>query len=101
MKALEHLMTDTVLVAPCTGTNEYGEREFGPDVAVPCRYEIGPKVVRGLGAREVVSSARVFLIEHVVNVTDRLTLADGSQPTILAVSGVKSLGGVMIREVFL
>lgn len=85
--ALADLMPSTVQVAAPTTRDAYGKPQaFGADVAVQCRVEQGPQMIRGVDGREVVSTARVYTAGPVdVPLASRITLPDGTQPEILRV----------------
>lgn len=90
----EDLMPSTVQVAKRSSQSLYGVPTFGTDVAVLCRVEHSPRMVRTVDNREVVSSVRVYTAGPIdVDLTDRLTLPDGSQPQIIRVDNANDETG--------
>ncbi len=82
--ALTHLLTDTVQVAPRTGTTSYGEASYGPPQSYPARVVRRTRMVRTPDGEERLSAVTVYLADDYGITPDaQLTLPDGTQPPLL------------------
>ena len=90
----------SVSVESAIGVNSYGEVLYGASVVYPALVTYGFKVVRDKDGREVVSSARVYFDGTVpVSANSRLTMPDGTRPTVIAVNSVPDETGAVHHKV--
>jgi len=76
----------TVTIEPYYGQNQYAEPIYGLPIEYPAFVQRKTKLVRSAAGKEVVSTAQVYLNGTVnIDIQDRITLPDGSQPAILSV----------------
>lgn len=81
--ALRAMLTDTVLVAPCTGRDAYGAPSFGTPVARKARLQKRLSTQFGPAGRQIVEDTRLFIEgSFVMQATDQITLADATTPPI-------------------
>ncbi len=81
--ALVALLTQTVTQVPYTGQDAYGKPQYGPPVTRACRIQAQVNTVLVGGGQERRSQTVVYLNGDVpVNMRDRFTLEDGTQPTL-------------------
>lgn len=80
-------MTETVNLAPRTGSDGFGQPTYGSNVAHAARIERSPELVRDVNGSEVVSSARVYTVPAAVASNSfgfaRITMPDSTTPPIL------------------
>lgn len=82
-------MPETVTRKPESSKDFYAQGSFGAAVEVQCRVEASPMMVRAVDGREVVSHVRVYTAGPVgFELTDEITLPDGSKPPILRIDKV-------------
>lgn len=79
------LLTETVIHEAYTGVQDsYGTPTYAPPVTLPARVEPSPQRIATQAGEERLSRARVFLDGNVqIDLRDRITLPDGTQPAIL------------------
>jgi hypothetical protein len=80
------LMTDTVQIEPAAGRDLYGAAVFGPVASFRARIIYRSRVSRSTVAEVNVPKGVVWLAgTPALTLDDRVTLPDGTQPTILSV----------------
>lgn len=99
--ALDELFTDTVSFARATGIDVFGKRSYGPATTYRARV-IGEfvRIVDFFG-RDTLSTHTVWIMPNPdgslpsdVRPEDRLTMSDGSEANILAVSMIPDEDGL-------
>lgn len=81
------LMPHTVTIQPLTGRDEYSRPTYGPGIQYRARVVGKQKLVRAADGSERVSATTIYVVGvSGISPEDRITLPDGSQPPILAVS---------------
>ncbi len=87
-------MPTTVILAPNTGLDKYGERTFGGGVEVQSRVQEHEERVTIASGEEVLARGRVYLAK-LTGVTPGylITLPDGTTPEILTVRKVNDEDG--------
>ncbi len=100
---LLELLQQTVAIEPWSGNNAYGEARYGPGASYPARVQEKVKMIRNAKGQEVVSTAQVYLDGVVpVTVKDRITLPNGTQPLIQAItSSPDETGSNYVKVVYL
>jgi len=81
------LMNDTIVLEPRLGVDKYNDFTFGPPVSVKAYVARNFRRFLTMEGREVTSNVQVILADPtvVVKSDDRLTLADGDQPSIIQI----------------
>ena len=84
------MLTSTITVEPWSSQDVYGQITYGTAVSMVARISKAPKLVRADDGREVVagSTAWVDPASVVIWARDRVTLPDGTTPTVLSVERV-------------
>lgn len=83
------LMPHQVTIQRFTGRDLFGQPQYGPPEVYRARVVGKQRLVRSRDGTEKVSATQVYVFgAPAVSVEDRITLPDGSQPPILAVSRV-------------
>jgi hypothetical protein len=94
------LLNQHVTIAPATGLDSEGMTTYGTAVTYDALVVGKQKLMRDMQGREVVSSAQVYVDgTAVVTASSKITLPDGTTPTILAVSSYPDLDGVTDHQV--
>jgi len=79
----------TVTIEPFAGVNVYGEPQYGAAVQYSAFVQHRTRLVRDRTGQGIISTAQVYLDGSVnVGIQDRITLPDGSQPTILSIEAL-------------
>src|ERR1044072_392029 len=94
--ALQALLTDHLLHEPYVGQDEYGAPQYGAGTLRPARVEYTMR--RGMTAQgqEAVSRARVFFDGDAnIQLRDRVTLPDATQPAMLMLNKVSGVDGMV------
>ncbi len=93
--SLRSMLTSTITVEPWASQNVYGQVTYGTAVSMSARIAKRPKLVRADDGREVVagSTAWVDSTSVVIGARDRVTLLDGTTPTVLSVERVPDESG--------
>lgn len=93
-------LQQTVIIEPWTGQNVYAEATYGPGANYSARVQQKVKMIRNAQGQEVVSTAQVYLDGSVsVTTEDRITLSDGTQPLIQAVTSPPDETGAVHHKV--
>lgn len=94
---LAALLTETVTLEAYTGTQDsYGTPQYAAPVQLPARVEYAPTRIVTAQGEERLSRARVFLDGTVtVDLRDRLTLPDTTQPALLVVAPMRDEVGAV------
>lgn len=78
------IMADEVSVEPFLSLDAYGKPTYGALLSYPARVDFKNHMVTTAGAEQRVSSAIAIIARNTkVGTRDRVTLSDGSQPSIL------------------
>jgi hypothetical protein len=87
--ALRALLVQTLLIAPHTGRNAYGQPTYGADVPTPSRIERSFQTLATTTGAQVVSVTTAYVDGNaVVDESSRVTFPDGQ---ITPLQGVKSV----------
>lgn len=90
------LMPHTIQVEPKTDRTDSGKRIFGAPASYRCLVTGSNKLVRATNGEQVVASTQINVAgPATIGAEDRITLPDGSQPTILAVKKNSDETGVV------
>jgi len=90
----------TVKIESFTSINIYGEPQYGTAVQCSAFIEYKTKLVRDATGQEVVSTVQIYLDGSIdVNIQDRITLPDGSQPVILSIEALPDETGSIHHKV--
>jgi len=90
--ALRALLVQTLLIAPQTGRNSYGQPTFGADVPTPARIERSFQTMATTTGPQVVETTKAFVdADAVVDESSRVTFPDGQ---IVPLQGVKAPLGI-------
>lgn len=88
--ALQALMKQTILIAPYSGQNNYGEETYGTDVSYVCKIEYTNRLIRTVENKERVSTATIFVATTTtLSPRDRLTLPSGHTPANPPILGIE------------
>jgi hypothetical protein len=84
---LQAMLVDTVSITPYVGHDAYGKPVYGTAVLHPARVEYELAMVRTPQGQERTSTSVVVLNgDFVLTERDKLTLADGTSPTVQQVA---------------
>ena len=88
--SLRSMLTSTITVEPYSSQDVYGVVTFGTAVSMPARIAEKPELIRATDGREVVagSTAWVDPASVIIGARDRVTLPDGTTPTVLSVERI-------------
>ncbi len=88
--SLRSMLTSTITVEPWSSQDVYGQATYGTAVSMAARISKAPKLVRADDGREVVagSTAWVDPVSTIIGARDRVTLPDGTTPTVLSVERI-------------
>jgi hypothetical protein len=99
--ALRDLLSATVQIAPHAGLDEYGRRSYGADVAYKARVVRKHRRVLTTEGQEVISAGHAYLDGGAgLDSRVRLTLPDGSRPTVIAVEQFPDESGAIDAVVY-
>lgn len=94
------LLNQMITIAPATGLDSEGMRTYGAAVSSAALVIGKQKMVRDAQGHDAVSSVQVYVDGTVlVTAESRITLPDGTQPVILAVSSYPDENGVIDHKV--
>lgn len=94
--ALAAWLTDTVTLERYQSQNAYGASVYAAPQSVPARIEYTTVHMANRQGQDIVSTTLVFLDADVtVDHRDRLTLSDGTHPSIQRIMPVKDHQGVL------
>jgi hypothetical protein len=94
-------MPHSVTLAARSSVDGYGKPTYGAGTAYQCHIERKTRVVRGIDGQERVSGCAVYLSETAgITPLYRITLPDGTQPTILAVDRFADRNGDYFEVVY-
>lgn len=97
---LRLLMPDTITVELIETTDAYSRPVYGDPATYQCRIEQKNQLVRDQDGRERVSSVQLYLATQTrIPLNSRITLADGSTPSIMAVEAVQDEDGSYFTKV--
>ncbi len=106
-----HMMPDSIVYEPRTGTDGYGDPTYGTAQTIKARVVGEQKLIRGFSGAEVLAAQTVYLGSVViVQPTDRITLstaivastqATAIQPPILGAKRIPDQSGVHSCVVYL
>jgi hypothetical protein len=76
-------LVSTITTAPLSSFDSTGAPSYGAQVTLPCRIELGQKLVRSKDGAEVVSSHRVYVVAQ-IGIEDAIWLPGDStsDPTV-------------------
>jgi hypothetical protein len=81
--ALRDMLTQTITQAPYMGQDAYGKPSYGPPQSRPARVQLRIETLTNQQGQERVSNTTVICDGDVlVTVKDKITLPDGTSPTI-------------------
>lgn len=81
--AQRELLTETLLVAPQIGPDDYGVHTYGTAVAYPCRIHRRMLTLFTGSGRQLVPETKIYLDgDAVVSEQSQITLPDGTTPPI-------------------
>lgn len=84
--ALLELMPDTITIERRIGQDERTNPQFGVTETYRARVEFKPKIIQSITGQTLVSSGRAILgVPTPVSLFDKITLPDGTSPTLLEV----------------
>lgn len=93
-RSLVELMQQSVTVAPYSSVNDYGEATYGTGVAYTCRISGKSRLLHDAQGREwLVVNTITLSSAPALSPRDKVTLADGSTPPLLAVETVYDEAG--------
>lgn len=88
------LMPDIVRIDRRKGEDQYTNPIFGPPTYYQARVEAKPKVLQSITGQILISSGRVILsIPDKLSLFDKITLPDGTSPTILGIQASPDTNG--------
>jgi hypothetical protein len=87
MSSITDLMPHTIKVYKKTGTDRYGKTTYGAWTPVRCLISGQQRLVRATDGSQQVTSSVIYCYspEFAITAQDKLELADGTTPPILAV----------------
>jgi hypothetical protein len=98
---LLQLMPDEVTVELPADKDMYGAVIYDTPTTYQCRIEQSIRLVRDQDGRERVSNATVYLGTPVrIPLNVRLTLPDGSQPSVMGIEAVQDEDGSYTTKLF-
>lgn len=91
--AAELVMTDIATVWAVTGTNDFGQREYGLPYTIVCNYREGGKITKGRDGNDFVPSATYRTFDERPQVGDFIAQGDysNSQETPDSISGANEI----------
>lgn len=95
------LFTDTIVIEPHVGYDEYGQPTYGPPVTYPCQSQ--SIFFRGVEKDMVqeVPWGQIFIPgDAPMSLTSRITLSDGSQPPLSGIMPAYDDHGLHHWEVY-
>jgi len=93
-------LTQTVSIAPYSGSNEYGESTYGSAVTYDARVVMTQKVLVDDKGNKRLSSCQIYLDGSCpVTSISKITLSDGTSPLILDVKTVYGSEGSAYMKV--
>jgi len=97
---LRLLMPDKITVELPLAKNAYSRTVYGPPVPYQARIEQSVQLVRDQDGREKVSNVQVYLATQIrIPLATRITLPDGSTPSILSIDSVQDEDGAYFTKV--
>jgi len=103
--AVKHLFRDSIRIEPYNAgqVDVEGNPAYASSYFRNGRLVRKPMMIRDTEGREVVSMSRIFIDEGArqIDPQDRITLPDGSQPSIMAVFRATDAGGEFVATIFL
>ncbi len=90
-----------VIVQRWTGQDAYAKPTYAPAVTLMGQISGVAQLVRTAGGQEAASNTTILLPGNAaIGVKDRLTLPDGTHPTILSVNTVPDQAGNLTTQVY-
>lgn len=100
---LSNLLNQTIQLSTFNSVNKYGDASYNTAASYKARVERRIKIVRSMQGTEAVSTSAVYLDGSVSldsKGRDKITLPDGSTPTILTISdGIDGGGATYYTEI--
>lgn len=97
---LRLMMPDEITVELPTGKNAYSRMIYDDPVAYQARIEQRTTLIRDQDGRERVSNVQIYLATEVLlPLSARITLPDGSTPSIMAIEQVRDENGAYATKV--
>jgi len=98
---LQVLMPSTVGIELPMSRDAYSKVRWGDRIDYRCRVELRRSLVRDVDGREVVSSTTIFLATATLITHEaRVTLEDGTHPSIVAIESVQDEDGSYVTKIF-
>ena len=98
---LKRRLTESVTIAPSTGIDGHGYHVYGSGTVYKSLLVDKNKLIRNTEGQEVVSSSRVYVESgwSSPDITDKITLADSSIPTIININTIKNHRNIINHHV--
>lgn len=102
VEVFRDMMVQFIEWEPRTGLDQYGDAVYGSAVTVRCRVVEKQRMTRNVSGQEMVSTTTIYVLGTPgIDMEDRITLPDGTQPPILNVRMFPDENGPHHEEVYL
>lgn len=92
-------LKQTVSITAVSTMGDGGIPSYGTPASVACRIDRKAEMVRSAEGQETKGSARIIVgPSQTVNVTDRVTMPDGSYREVISVAPLYDLKGTLIAK---
>jgi hypothetical protein len=100
INAFSDLMNQAISWEARTGTDEYGQGVYAAAQSLQCRVVGKNRLTRSVDGTEAVSTTTIYVLgDYGIQTVDRITLPDGTKPTIINVRTYPDENGPHHQEV--